>query len=167
MSLTLRSAVHLVWVAALILGGCGEARHVLIEAQPVLITPSAALPKNLVSPAQLVIASPEGEVEVSIDRISVTLRDDRDGGKIVSVTASGTIHARVPANILHFSLRLAPADPNAAWVESEETALAIQYPTQLAAGAEGAWRWQAHIVTDDRIATGVEVRTRLVYEALL
>ncbi|MEO2004242.1 MAG: hypothetical protein ABGY41_09095 [Candidatus Poribacteria bacterium] len=165
--MSFRSAVLPVWLAALILGGCGEARHVLIESLPVLITPSAALPKNLVSPAQLVIASPEGDVEAAIDRITVTLRDDRDGGTMVTVTASGTIHARVPANILHFRLLLAPADPGAAWVEGEVAADVVQYPRQLAAGDEGKWHWQLHVVTDDRIATGVEVRTRLIYEVLL
>ena len=148
--------------------GCGEARHTLVESQPVLITPSGQLPKNLVGRAELIVLSPNGEVTAVVDRVHIILREDEHGVTTATVSASGTLSARVPADILLFEVVLRPSHPGAAWSErSDVGARMVDYPTQLAAGEAGSWHWQAHATTDERIVDGLIVRARLVYEALL
>ncbi|MBT3271140.1 hypothetical protein HN371_28630 [Candidatus Poribacteria bacterium] len=158
----------LVLVALLAAFGCGEATHTLVESPPVLIGPTGQLPNDLVGRAELIVLSPDGGVTAVVDRVHIILREDQHGVTTATVTASGTLSARVPADILLFEVVLEPSHPGAAWSERDGLgAKLVDYPTQLAAGERGSWHWQAQATTDDHIAEGLIVRARLVYEALL
>ena len=152
----------------LALAGCGEAIHVLVESQPILITPSATLPKNLVSRSEFFVAAPDGGMTAVVENVSVTLRQDGEGRPVATLTASGVLRANVPANILLFEVVLTPSHPKAIWTaRTDAGATLASYPTQLAASEEGRWHWQSSATTDSLISDGLVVRVRLAYEALL
>jgi hypothetical protein len=158
-----------VWVLALLAQvGCGEATHVLVESHPILVTPSDALPKNLVSHAELIVAAPDGGVTVVVERVAVTVRQDVDEQHVATVSVSGVLRANVPADILLLEVLLEPAAVGAPWVEHADVSVPFAlYPTQLAAYEEGEWHWQTRATTDASITGGLVVRVRLVYEVLL
>ncbi len=168
MRMTLRD-IPLVLIAALLAHvGCGEATHVLVESQALLVTASDTLPKNLVSRSELVVAAADGGVTVVVENVTVTVRQEADGRSVATVSASGVLHAGVPVDILLFEVLMAPSHARGAWIERADASVpSARHPAQLAAGEEGRWHWQTRATTDEHISEGLVVRVRLVYEALV
>jgi hypothetical protein len=169
-SVTAAMYAHIVLMALVLAvgAGCGEAQLVVQESLPMTAPVGSQLPGNLLQSVEYYGAPESDHVVVIMERFSATERVWAEGSTI-RMSASGIVRAASPVDIQALSVIVRPRLAGATWQStSTPGARMVTYPAQMSAGTEAHWVW-----TDTMTAglgpgeiTGVDVRTRIVFEVL-